>query len=328
MTAPASPGSEDARPAGRLPAGRLVMRPVGYLAVGLVWLALALGLLGLWVAPAVHGLVAPPADQEPWATLAASPGDALGRLAVLAPFAVVLAGPVAWYLSCATWPLAALSLVHAGRAVDPASWHEPLSYADRVAAGATTGPPVPGRLPLPLQPVRRSRVTDTLVRFAASGWSPDPRAFGAALPAGVAWALASAGASTALAGPVRVALVAAAVACAARSVVLLRRRWDWRFHRERARLTARRRLERHGERYRLDPRVVRQRPRSAQHRARVDAEREAARSGAEPLTALTSDAIGERRERALRARAARLRGEPPDRTASDPTAPDDGRAGG
>ncbi|MBE9939692.1 hypothetical protein, partial [Cellulosimicrobium cellulans] len=83
--------ARDATPPGR---AVLLLRPVGYLAVGLVGTAVGLALLGLYLAPAAYGLLAPPADQEPWAELVASPGVVLGRLAVVAPVAVVLAGPV------------------------------------------------------------------------------------------------------------------------------------------------------------------------------------------------------------------------------------------
>ncbi|MFH6689497.1 hypothetical protein QVL82_11775, partial [Cellulosimicrobium funkei] len=153
--------ARDATPPGR---AALLLRPVGYLAVGLVGTAVGLALLGLYLAPAAYGLLAPPADQEPWAELVASPGAELGRLAVVAPVAVALAGPVAWYLSCAVWPLAALAFVHAGRALRPSSRDDRLSFTSRVAPGTTLGPPVPGPLPVPLQPQRRSRLTDTLVR--------------------------------------------------------------------------------------------------------------------------------------------------------------------
>lgn len=294
--------ARDATPPGR---SVLLLRPVGYLAVGLVGTAVGLALLGLYLAPAAYGLLAPPADQEPWAELVASPGAVLGRLAVVAPVAVVLAGPVAWFLACAVWPLAALASVHAGRALRPSSQGDRLSFTSRVAPGTTLGPPVPGPLPVPLQPQRRSRLTDTLVRFAVCGWHPDRREAGAAVPAGVAWVLASAGASTALPPAWRVVLVVAAVPFALWSVVALRRRWVWRFHRERVRAARRERwLERHADGYvmRDGPRVVRSRPQSAEHRARVEAERAAARAEQDRLTSLTSDAIGERREAVLRAR--------------------------
>lgn len=291
--------SRDATPPGT---AALLLRPVGYLAIGLVWTTIGLFVVGLSVALAAYGLFEPPADQEPWAELVASPGAVLGRLAVIAPIAVVLAGPVAWYLSCAIWPLAALSFVYAGRALRPSYRGDRLSFTSHVAAGTTVGPPVPGPVAMSLQPQRRSRLTDTLVRFSACGWNPDLREFWPAVPAGIAWALASTGASTALPPGWRVGLVVAAVPFALWSVVALRRAWTWRFHRERARLAAQRRLERHGDRYRIDPRVVRTRPQSAEHRAAVEAERAESRVAQDRLTSLTSDEIGERREAVLRAR--------------------------
>lgn len=291
--------SRDATPPGT---AALLLRPVGYLAIGLVWTTIGLFVVGLSVALAAYGLFEPPADQEPWAELVASPRAVLGRLAVIAPIAVVLAGPIAWYLSCAIWPLAALSFVYAGRALRPSYRGDRLSFTSRAAPGTTVGPPVPGPVAMSLQPQRRSRLTDTLVRFSACGWNPDLREFWPAVPAGIAWALASVGASTALPPGWRVGLVVAAVPFALWSVVALRRAWTWRFHRERARLAAQRRLERHGDRYRIDPRVVRTRPQSAEHRAAVEAERAESRVAQDRVTSLTSDEIGERREAVLRAR--------------------------
>src|SRR5690606_39296419 len=95
-------------------------------------------------------------------------------------------------------PLAGLAVGPAGRRAGPSSRGDRVSFTSRVVAGATLGTAVPGRVPLVLQPQRRSRLTDTLVRFAVCGWRPDRREAGAAVPAGVAWVLASAGASTAL----------------------------------------------------------------------------------------------------------------------------------
>jgi hypothetical protein len=291
--------AHDATPPGT---AALLLRPLGYLAIGLVWTAIGLVVVGLYLAVAAYGLFEPPEDQEPWAELAESPGDVAGRLAVVAPIAVVLAGPVTWYLWCAIWPLAALSFVHAGRALRPSYRGDRLSFTSRVAPGTTLGPPVPGLVAMSLQPQRRSQLTDTLMRFYACGWNLDFREFWPAIPGGVAWALASTGASTALPSGWRAGLVVAAVPFALWSVVALRRAWVWRFHRERARLAAQRRLERRGDQYRLDPRVVRSRPQSAEHRARVDAERAESRAAQDRLTSLSSDAIGERREAVLRAR--------------------------
>ena len=104
---------------------------------------IGLFVVGLYLALAAYGLFEPPEDQL-WAELAVSPGAVLGRLAVVAPIVVVLAGPVAWYLSCATWPLAALSFVYAGRALRPSYRGDRLSFTSHVAPGTTIGPPVPG----------------------------------------------------------------------------------------------------------------------------------------------------------------------------------------
>src|SRR5690606_17342104 len=66
--------SRDATPPGT---AALLLRPVGYLAIGLVWTTIGLFVVGLSVALAAYGLFEPPADQEPWAELVASPGAVL-----------------------------------------------------------------------------------------------------------------------------------------------------------------------------------------------------------------------------------------------------------
>ncbi|MCB7136005.1 hypothetical protein [Cellulosimicrobium marinum] len=290
---------------------RLVLRPFGYLLVGLVWTAAALALLALYLLPPVAAVVAqdrPLGDQ-----VLADPDPAVGWV-VLSPVAMVLAGPVFWYLSCATWPLAALSFVHLGRSLRPRYRDEPLSFTSAAAHGTTVGPP-PNGVPVPLQPEHATPRTTTLVRFAACGWQPLLRELAPALPAGLGWVLVCVAALPLLPVPaLRVAVAVAGLTAYAWSAVLLRRRWVWRFRHERARPARR---ERRVAQYDADgravlvdgPRVVRTRPQSREHRAEVEAERAEARASVEPLTALTSDAIGERRERALRAREERLRGE-------------------
>ncbi|WP_069385727.1 hypothetical protein [Cellulosimicrobium cellulans] len=268
----------DATPPGTV---RLVLRPFGYLAIGLVWLAIALLLLGLYVALGVHSVSEPVEDQTPWWEFRDTVGASLGVAVGLLPFVTLLAGPVAWYMACATWPLAALSFVHVGRSLRPAFRGEPLSRTTYAMPGTTLGPPTPGPVALSLIPVRESRLTTVLLRFYACGWQPADRDFVAALPAGLAWAPATAAVSPLLATPVRAALAGVALALYAWSAVLLREAWLRRFHPGRARRTPGRR--------------------------RADAERARARTEAEPLTALTSDAIGERREAVLRARERRLR---------------------
>ncbi|WP_435737436.1 hypothetical protein V5D56_02230 [Cellulosimicrobium sp. PMB13] len=296
----------DARPLG---AARLVLRPLGYLTIGLVWTTIALVPLALYLSPVVVAVFAP---VQPLAEmLRQDPDPVIGTL-IVSPVAMVLAGPVFWYVSCATWPLAALSFVYAGRSLRPSFRAEPLSFTDYAAPGTTLGPPTSGSVALSLQPVRASRLTTTLMRFYACGWQPLFREFGPAFPAGVGWALLSVVIIPLLPTAPRAVLAVVALALYAWSVVLLRRRWVWRFHRERARAGRREREVVDGESgavLRDGPRVVRSSPQSAAHREQVEAERAAARQETEPLTALTSDAIGERRERALRARERRLREE-------------------
>ncbi|WP_265521530.1 hypothetical protein [Oerskovia flava] len=305
-TTPDPQAGHVATPPGRL---TLLLRPFGYLVIGLVWTTIGLTVLGLYLTVAANGLLEPPEDQWPWAELATDPGPVLGRLVVATPLVVVLAGPVAWYLSCTVWPPAALSFVYVGRALRPSYRDDRLSFTSRVVSGTTLGPPVPGPVALPLQPQRRSRPAQTLLRFYACGWNPDLREFWPAVPGGVAWVLASAGASTALPAAWRAGLVVAAVPFALWSVVRLRRVWTWRFHQERVRQGRRERwIEQHGDRRNLreGPRVVRSRPQSAEHRASVEAERTEARTGVDRLTSFSSDEIGERREAVLRARERRL----------------------
>jgi hypothetical protein len=298
---------EDVRPPGT---ARLLLRPLGYLAIGCVWLAIGLFLLGayagLGVAQVLWGADVGPIweiDGEPMAW-----GAAALVVVLLAP----IAGPAAWYLGCASWPLAALSSVYVLRAVRPSYRGEELSFTSYAAPGTTLGPPTATNVSLSLQPVRRSGVTDVLMRFYVCGWQPDVRDVAATLPAGFGWAAATVAASPFLAPGVRALLVAVALVLYGATAVLLRRRWVWRFHRERPRPGRRERTVAQfdgsgGPVLRDGPRVVRSRPQSAAHREHVEVERARARQETEPLTALTSDAIGERRERALRARERRLR---------------------
>ncbi|MBD5784971.1 hypothetical protein IF650_02140 [Cellulosimicrobium terreum] len=294
-----------------LSTARLVLRPFGYLVVGLVWTTIALVLLALYLSPVVVAIVTP---VEPLAAVyARDPDPVIGTL-VMSPVAMVLAGPVFWYLSCATWPLAVLSFVYVGRALRPSYRTEPLSFTSYAAQGTTLGPPLSGAAALSLQPERASRLTTTLMRFSACGWQPLWREFWAAFPAGVGWVVLSVVILPLLPTAPRLGLAVVALALYAWSARLLRRRWVWRFHREHARRVTRRDRVAHRDSSGLTsfhdgPRVVRTSPQTADHRAQVEAERAAARDSAEPLTALTSDAIGERRERALQARGARLRRE-------------------
>ncbi|QJW35423.1 hypothetical protein [Cellulosimicrobium protaetiae] len=201
----------------------LVLRPFGYLTTGLVWTAIGLLLLALYagvaVAQVVWGAGVPPVwevDGRPvgW-------GVAALLVVVLAP----LAGPAAWYLGCATWPLAALSWIYVVRALRPAFRREKLSRTTYALPGTTLGPMTATPVALSLQPVRASRATDVLMRFSARGWRPVGRDALATLPAGVGWAAATVACSPHLGAGARTALGVAALLLYGTTAVLLRRGW-------------------------------------------------------------------------------------------------------
>ncbi|PFG44599.1 hypothetical protein ATJ88_3329 [Isoptericola jiangsuensis] len=214
-----------------LPVARRVLRPLGYLLVGLVWTALALVVLALgpgillWAA-LDGGLELAPLLAGP----ASDPGEAVALLLAV-PLLVVLWGAgVLGVLPAATWPLAALSFVYVARSFDPRRAHEPLSATRRVGPGAATGVPTAFSVALSLQPVHGTRTTDLLMRWYVTGWQPEVRQVVAMLPAGAAWLLAFAGIAQDVPVAARVALLVAAAALAAWSAVLARRAWRRRFH--------------------------------------------------------------------------------------------------
>ncbi|GAB3102898.1 hypothetical protein [Isoptericola nanjingensis] len=218
-TAPRPPGT----------AARM-LRPLGYLLVGLVWTVLALVILGL--GPGILVYVAVDGTMEVggiWAGLVEQPSEMVAFCLVV-PLLVVLWGPgVLWYLPSASWPLAALSFVYVGRSLMPGYADERLSRTTRVGRGRTIGLPTVGGVALSLQPVRETALTRFLMRFYVSGWLPDGRMFLAMLPAGAGWLLALVGLARDVPAPARAVLLVAAAALVLWSVVLGRRAWRRRF---------------------------------------------------------------------------------------------------
>src|SRR5690606_3847017 len=155
----------------------LALRPLGYLLVGLVWLAIWLVVVALgpgilvWIAvdgTMTFGEVAGNQPAESWVVA--------GLLVV--PIVVAVWGPgVFWYLPCATWPPAALSFLYVIRSLLPRYAAERLSHSERAPRGTSLGPPTVGGVTLSLQPVRPTRLTDLLMKFYLSGWDIDGRAF-------------------------------------------------------------------------------------------------------------------------------------------------------
>lgn len=215
---------------GRPATAARVLRPLGYLLVGLVWTAISLVVLGL--GPGILAYVAVDGTMELggiWDGITADPSEAVAFLLAL-PLLVVLWGPgVHWYLPMASWPLAILSFVYVGRSLRPGYADEPLSRTQRVGRGRTIGLPTVGGVALSLQPVRETRLTRLLMRCYVSGWFPDGRMFLGMLPAGLGWLLALVGLARDVPPLVSAVLLAAAAGFALWSVVLGRRAWRHRF---------------------------------------------------------------------------------------------------
>lgn len=184
---PAGSTNDGARPG---PASR-ALRPLGYLLIGLVWLAIWLVAVLLLVGSVFFlaygdsdGLVEGVGDRL------ANPVEAVVFLLILVPILAAAVGAGGWYVLTASWPLAVLSFTYAIRALNPAYAGEKLSFTGRGAWGSTIGPPTLSGVALSLQPVRATPFTDWVMRFYAAGWSLNGRMILAMLPAGVAWATA------------------------------------------------------------------------------------------------------------------------------------------
>lgn len=175
---------------GRPGTASLILRPFGYLLVGLVWLAI--WLVAVALGPGIIAFIAIDGTMT-FGELAGNQSTAswiIGGIITI-PIVVMIWGPaVLWYLPCATWPLAVLSFLYVVRSLRPSFAGEKLSHSQEAPPGTTLGPPTLRGVSLSLQPVRRNRFTDVLMAFYMSGWDIDGKAFLAMLPAGVAFVLA------------------------------------------------------------------------------------------------------------------------------------------
>jgi hypothetical protein len=209
--------------------GAVALRPVGYLLVGLVWCAIWLAALLLLVGSVVYA-VTDDALADGLRDRFSSPGDTAAMVLVVVPILTVVMGPVAvWQLPTASWPLAVLSFIYVGRSLRPSYAREKLSYTSTAPRGTSFGPPTVGDVAMSLQPLRRSRFTDAVMRFYAAGWTLDGRMFVAMLPVGLAWTTVVVGLFPGLAAPVHVAFLALSVVLVLVSVVLGVRTFRRRF---------------------------------------------------------------------------------------------------
>ncbi|MCK0118057.1 hypothetical protein MWU57_13540 [Isoptericola sp. S6320L] len=208
---------------GAEPPGRaaLVLRPLGYLLVGLVWTTIWLLAVLLLVGSVPYlafvdseGLVAGVEDRL------TTPLGVLGLVVVGLPVLALAIGAGGWYVLTASWPLAVLSFTYAVRALRSDYRGERLSRTSTAVWGSSLGPPTVGRVALSLQPVRATPFTDAVMRFYAAGWSVDGRTVLAMLPAGLAWPAAITALVPGVSGAVHLVAGLLAVVLLATSAVL------------------------------------------------------------------------------------------------------------
>lgn len=215
----------------------LALRPFGYLMVGLVWtalsavvLALGPGILAFLVWSDVTGALGEVELLTGGVAEALHrPGELIAILIVLPVLALLWGAGVLWMLPCASLPLMLLSFTFVVRSLRPSYAGDALSFTTWGARGSTMGVTLT-QVSLSLQPVVRSRWTDTLMRFYLEGWAVSLRSMIAALPAGFGWLAAVLATMEDLPVPLRVLLAVAAAGLVGWSAVLLRRHWLARFH--------------------------------------------------------------------------------------------------
>ncbi|MBO3102146.1 hypothetical protein [Cellulomonas fengjieae] len=162
----------------RLPTSRLILRPFGYLAVGMIWTMLWLVILALAAALPVAlsdrrpiGLAdSPLSAAEGIVNLTENPLQLVAVVVLLGPVLAAIFGWVIAMLPLTSWPLAALAFVYVTRSLRPSYAGEPLSGTS--ATDDAIGPPTVSQTALSLLPVRRSRLTDALSKAYAMGWTP------------------------------------------------------------------------------------------------------------------------------------------------------------
>lgn len=164
------------------------LRPAGYAALGVVWLALTIVSLLLWAAlPAILAATAGSLHDSPGITsLRGDPSNLTAfilTMIILPPFFVYAL--LAITVGCAS--LTALAFIYAGRARNPLYNDRKLSRTDY--AVDAIGPPLAAFLPkaLSLLPTWRSPGTDALAALTTLAFRPGFRLVGSAWVLGVCY---------------------------------------------------------------------------------------------------------------------------------------------
>jgi hypothetical protein len=212
-------------------AGALALRPLGYLLLGFVWLTIWVVALLIPVGSAAYVLT-DEAVVEGLRDRFSNPADTIGMLAIVVPVMTLVMGPGAiWHLPTASWPLMVLSFAYVGRSLRATYAREKLSFTAHAPRGSTFGPPTVGDVAMSLQPVRRTRFTDAVMRFYVAGWTFDGAMFLAMLPAGLAWCTVIAGLFPGLSTAARAAFLVLTAGLVLTSVILGVRAFRRRFAR-------------------------------------------------------------------------------------------------
>ncbi|MFI2103643.1 hypothetical protein ACH436_10135 [Isoptericola sp. NPDC019693] len=220
------PGGQDEAP-GRV---ALALRPAGYLLIGVVWSVIWLVAVLLLVGSVPYLAYVDSSDLVSGVgERFANPVEAIAFVLVALPVLALAIGPGGWHVLTASWPLAVLSFVYAGRALSRSYAGERLSFTARAPRGSTFGPPTVSGVALSLQPVRSTPFTDRVLRWYVAGWTLDGRTILAMLPAGLAWPLAVAALVPGVSGAAHVVAGVLAVALLVTSAVLGRQAFRRRF---------------------------------------------------------------------------------------------------
>jgi hypothetical protein len=143
---------------------------------------------------------------------------------VVVPILAAVMGPGAmFWVPTMGWLLVVLCFTYAFRGLRPSYAKEPLSCTTQAPRGSTLGPPTIGTVALSLKPVRRSRFTDTIMKWYMAGWDLHMEIFLAALPAGVGWVCLFGWASRDIEESLRQGLLVAGCVLVLVSVVLVTR---------------------------------------------------------------------------------------------------------
>jgi hypothetical protein len=219
----------------------LVLRPVGYLLMTVLWIAIAVFpfVLGYGLIPSADLMSHLYAAWEPveaqhlywWEDLLGMDPE---RRASTIPMMVLMVGPVLGLgflgmIAFALYPMILLYGLAFLRSLNPRYRGDRLTYTTYAEKGSTFGPVTLTGVSLSAIPTYETRFTRWVMRFYWYGWQPSGRMILGMMPAGMGLLLGVLAVDLFTPAPLRVASAVGAVALAAVSVVVVRRDWRRRY---------------------------------------------------------------------------------------------------